>query len=472
MPAHSFILYFKQFLKRNYKHFLEITTLILFLALGEMTLEYLLINDEGTMERAVMHDLYQASENIDNLYLGSSHVYCNINPYILDDINGKNNFNLATSGQPIIASYYLLKEADKRNDLECVYVDLYFGLLIGDRAKWREPDELGSSWKVMDQMEFSVNKLDWIMHSTAPGYVYLSLIPSIRYKSRILDFEYLAERLYNKSQADYRNYNGSEVSHKGYFFVEHIADELYYDRSKKSFEEPVQLSEEAKEYLIKIMEYCTVNDIELRLYANPVSGWVICRDVGDYDNYIAQVKELVSEYGLEYYDFNLCKKEYLDISDHMYWTDDNHLNADGAEVYTTFLGDFFEKINNGEIQSDDYFYDSYQQKLNDIDEEVFGLVVEELNDERKADCFETTGIQADCDDYRLFLLTAENNFRNDKIEFYIYSEDIKTGEKGYVQDWSENNVYILPADVEECRIYVKLRAAKTKQEYGEAVIGY
>lgn len=472
MPAHSFILYFKQFLKRHYKHFLEVMTLILFLALGEMILEYLLIKDE-TYERTMMHDFYQTSENIDYLYLGSSHVYCDINPHILDDINGKNNFNLATSAQPLIASYYLLKEADKRNDLECVYVDLYFPLLMGEHANWREPDGLARSWLVMNQMEFSINKLDWIMHSTRPRYVYLSLIPSIRYKNRILDFEYLAERWNEKSQASYLNYNdcGNYVR-KGYNSVDKIAEELYYERTRESFKEPTQLAEDAKEYLSKIIEYCDANDIELRLFANPLSGWVICRDVRDYDKYVVQMKEFVSEFGLEYYDFNLCKKEYLDISDHMYWIDDNHLNVRGAEIYTNFFGDFFEKIENGEIQSDDYFYDSYQQKLNDIDEEVFGLVIEEIDDERKADYFATTGIQADCDDYRLFLLSTENNLRNDKVEFYVYSVDMETGEKIYIQDWSENNVYVLPADVEECRICVKVRAAKTKQEYGKAIIGY
>lgn len=472
MSAHLFISRFKQFLKRNYKPFVEVMMLILFLMLGEIVLEYLLIDNEGNFERLVMHDFYQTSENIDYLYLGTSHVYCGINPSILDDINGKNNFNLATSGQPLIVSYYLLKEADKRNDLKCVYVDLNISYLVGDGGNWREPDKLRTSWRVMEEMKFSINKIDWIMHSTMPRYVYLSLFPAIRYKNKMLDSDYVARRLYKKAQADYLSYNDNEhYVHKDYSYSEHIADEFYYETAGTSIEEPRQLSEDAKKYLIKIIEYCNINGIELKLYANPVSEWVICRN-GDYDNYIVQMKELVSEFGLEYYDFNLCKKEYLDISDHIYWRDDNHMNVYGAEIYTDFFGNFFEKLSNGEIQSTDYFYDSYQQKLGDMDKEVFGVIIEEMDAERKVDCLMTAGIQADWDDYRLFLLSTEDNLQNDKVEFYIYSKDAETGEKIYVQEWSENNVYMIPADIEECRICVKVRVVGTGQEYGEVMIEY
>ena len=474
MSAHLFISHFKRFLKGNSKHLIEVMTLILFLVLGENILEYLLINDEGTFERAVIHDFYQTSENIDYLYLGTSHVFCDINPYILDDINGKNNFLLATSAQPLIASYYLLKEADKRNDLKCVYVDLNISFLMEDNTDWREPDGLVTSWQVMNQMKCSINKLDWIIHSTRPRYVYLSLFPSTRYKNRILDFNYLAERWYRKSQEDYLNYKDNEnYVHKGYSVSEYIpiADELYYATSRKSVGELRLLSEDAKEYLIKIIEYCNINGIELIVYSNPVSDWVLCRE-GDYDNYIVQIKELLSEYGLEYYDFNLCKKEYLDISDHMYWGDNNHMNAYGMDAYTYFLGNFFEKLDNGEIQCDDYFYDSYQQKLNDIDEEVFGVVVEEVDSEGKADCLAVAGIQDDVDDYRVFLLSTEDNLQNDKVEFYVYTEDIETSEKLYMQDWNESNIYMIPADIKECRIGVKVRVAGTGQEYGEVMVEY
>ena len=44
----------------------------------------------------------------------------------MDSINGRNNFNLATPAQSYMTSYYLLKEALRHNDLEHVYLEMYY----------------------------------------------------------------------------------------------------------------------------------------------------------------------------------------------------------------------------------------------------------------------------------------------------------------------------------------------------------
>lgn len=471
MSVHLFISLFKQFIRKNAKRFAEILALFLLLLGIECVLEYLLIDDDESFERLMMHDFYENTENIDNLYIGSSHVFCDLNPVILDEINGKNNFNLSTSAQPLIASYYLLIEADKSNDLNCVYLDLWNGLLMEDNGAWKEPERLVTSWQIIDQMKFSANKLNWMLDSTDYKHVYLSMFPAIRYKSKLLDFGYLEERLRNKTQEDYLCYNDFEsYRHKGYSYTDHKADTLYGATSVQKVEKSRELSADAKKYLLKIIDYCEKNNIQLRLCANPVSDWVLCQ-TGDYDDYVMQMRELVSQYGLEYYDFNLCKKEYLDIDSNMYWSDDNHLNVYGAEIYTNVFGTFFEKLERGEIQSSDYFYDSYQEKLEHTEERVFGVIVEEIEDERKADYFASLNEES-MDDYRLFYLSTVDNLEADQIETYVYRVELGTEEKIVVQDWSENNRYTLPISAGEGKLYIKVRNAKTKEEYGEADIEY
>ena len=63
-------------------------------------MNYLYIDDTDEFSRYMLHEFYEEEENIDRLYLGSSHVFCGINPVILDDINGENNFNLSGSNSP------------------------------------------------------------------------------------------------------------------------------------------------------------------------------------------------------------------------------------------------------------------------------------------------------------------------------------------------------------------------------------
>lgn len=471
MSVHLFISHFKSFMRKNLKRIIGVIALVLVLLGEEHILGYLLIHDDGSFERLMMHDFYKNTANIDNLYIGSSHVYCDINPVILDEINGQNNFNLATSMQPLIASYYLLVEADKRNDLDCVYLDLWYGLLMEDNAGWKEPEQLVFSWQVLDQMKFSVNKLKWVLDSTEYHDIYLSMFPVIRNKSRLTNFEYLEERLRNKTQSDYLCYNDCEnYRYKGYSYTDHKADDLYYAVSVQTIEKSRDLSDLTKEYLLKIINYCDKNDIKLRLCTNPVTDWELCK-AGDYDNYVMQMREFALQYGLEYYDFNLCKKEYLDIDSNIYWSDTHHLNAYGAEVYSNVFGTFFEKLEKGEIQSSDYFYDSYQEKLDNIEERVFGVIVEEMDDEAKAEYLASSGIES-AEDYRFFDLSTVDNLKSDQIETYVYRVESGTKDKIVLQDWDRNTKYIFPTGAEGGKLYIKIRNVRTKEEYGEINIEY
>lgn len=472
MLVNLYILRFKAFMRKNIERFIGFCALIFVLIGEEYILEYLLVDDAGSFERIVMHDFYECTENIDNLYIGSSHVFCDLDPVILDNINGKNNFNLATSAQPLIASYYLLIEADKRHDLDCVYLDLWNGLIVEGNAKWKEPEKLLTSWQVLDQMEFSCNKLKWVLDSTEYRYVYLSMFPSIRYKNRLMDFEYLAQQLRNKTQNDYLNYNDFPgYIHKGYGYTDHKTDDLYCETSVKVMEKPRKLSQTAEEYLIKIIDYCNKRDIKLRLCANPVSDWLLCLE-GDYDYYVMQMRELASRYGLEYYDFNLCKKEYLDLGDNNYWSDTNHLNGYGAKVYSNAFGTFFEELDKGEIQSSDFFYRSYQEKLDYMEERVFGVIIEEVEDERKIDFLQSIGSESKGEDYRVFGSSTVGTLESNSVETFVYRVEEGTEEKIVLQTWDKNNIYILPADGAIGTLYVRVRNSRTKEEYGVVDVEY
>lgn len=58
-------------------------------------LSYVLIDDVDDEVRYAMHELYE-QENIETLFLGSSHVFCGYDPQILDEIMGENTYLAAT----------------------------------------------------------------------------------------------------------------------------------------------------------------------------------------------------------------------------------------------------------------------------------------------------------------------------------------------------------------------------------------
>ena len=54
-----------------------------------VVMDYLYVDDTDEFARAMLHELYGEQENIDRLYVGSSHVFCDIDPFVLDEINGE-----------------------------------------------------------------------------------------------------------------------------------------------------------------------------------------------------------------------------------------------------------------------------------------------------------------------------------------------------------------------------------------------
>ena len=98
-------------------------------------------------ELACWNAFYDFTEenDVDVLLVGNSHLYTGINPNHLSNILGANCFILASSGAPIIDTYYSLKEALKRCTPKLVVVETYG---IGDK-KVRElkADDLSNMYK-------------------------------------------------------------------------------------------------------------------------------------------------------------------------------------------------------------------------------------------------------------------------------------------------------------------------------------
>ena len=60
--------------------------------------------------------------------------------------------------------------------------------------------------------------------------------------------------------------------------------------------------------------------------------------MGNYDQYINNIRSLAKKYGIHYYDFNICNDKYLNLQDDKYYTDYDHLSYEGAILFTDILG--------------------------------------------------------------------------------------------------------------------------------------
>lgn len=364
---------------------------IFIFVLAVRVLNYMYVGSTVEDERILWHSFYEDTGKIDNLYLGSSHVYLDIDPYQLDCLNGQYNFNLSTPEQLMNGTYYLLREADQWNRLSHVYVELYYYCNVKNNFN-EDKEEIDTyvslNWENTDYMRTSLNRLQYMI-TMADVQKYPDIFFGFsRYREHLGDWEYVKTTIERKKSSEYLNYqhhidfegNGyDEYFPKGrvYSSREFPGKERLFFQDRILGEEP--MGEKSEAYLRKVITYCQKRDIPITLFISPVYELQLI-STEHYDNYLEQVRGIAAEYDVDIYDFNLAKETYLPIQETRYFRDVGHLNSTGAELYT----EFFHKIVSGSAaENQKYFYDSYEQKLAHEEPQVYGIYYRDAEPEEE-----------------------------------------------------------------------------------------
>lgn len=399
--------------------------------------------EDSDWERALWHYFYESDGKIDNVYIGSSHVYSDINPLLLDEINGQYNFNLSSSAQRLNGSYYLLKEADKNNSLSHVYLDLYYtGSAKTDDSPDLDPISISSQWNWhnTDYMRLSLNKLEYMLSIGGPEKYIDIIFPFSRYRSNLDNWDYIEEMMEKKNSNEYFAYELYEDT-TDRTYIEYLKQGCYYSvdeiaDTKKLIAKDIPMDENpmgetSEKYLHKIISYCQRRDIPITLLVTPIETFQLI-NLENYDNFVNQVKSIAEEYGVDFYDFNLAKEEYLSIQHTEYFRDDKHLNTAGAEVFT----DFFAKVVSGTAsENEKYFYSSFAGKLENEPPSVYGLYYESAKS-NGVDINEANSME---DIYIMYI--SSNREKGMEYRIIITPED---GEQYMVQDFAENKEFTIP----------------------------
>lgn len=431
-------------------------------------MNYLYVDDTDEFARYMLHELYEEDDNIDRLYLGSSHVFCGIDPLTLDDINGENNFNLSTGTQQLITSYYLLKEADKKHEIDRVYLDLYYNCTVAGLGNFHDYQSIPYSWIVLHQMRPSINRLSYMLNLSSPEYYYLTFLAFTRYKEKLFDLDYVSTVVNAKQSEIWKNYEYRHVSRvddreyvmqngeKG-FRIYHGTPEYggFYrtDREAPLGDNPI--TPESLEYLQKIVEYCKEHEIALTWIGCPISDYQLVRN-GAYDNFVRQVSELAKEYDVSYYDFNLCRREYLDLSQKEYWADMGHLNTKGAEIFTQFLGNFLLAEESAENTYKECFYSSYEEKIRDSREEIYGLEITKSQEYER--CMPEIS-EEEKGEYVIYKVRPVTNAKaeNVKVKIVVTREDDEGSEVNTILHKEGLDTYIAFSQHEHGVLYTEAR---------------
>lgn len=349
--------------------------------------------------RILFHSYYE-QERIDNLFVGSSHVFCDVNPALLDSINGQQNFNLATPGQRWDDTYYLLKDALDRYDVGHVYLECYY-MLMTEHEIWtgqgqeftrvdycRDPANYQYPWMITYEMHPSAETLAMQLHAADREHLPETIFPFVRYRANLFDENAIRNNIEEKTGDAYREYryhtdltewDGTpwcqEYREKGFFY----SDGILTDREKNILQTRdlgnYGIGKEDGAWLKKTIELCRARGVEIALFISPVYD-VQLLSTEDYDRFLGELRDTAAGYGVPLYDFNLVREEVLPIKKGEYFMDAGHLNGAGAALFTPVL---WRAVTSPEEETREWFYDSYKERLLAETPQIYGLYFQETD---------------------------------------------------------------------------------------------
>ena len=322
---------------------------------------YLLMDDSQSYTRLTKHELYEragAGEEIDTLFLGSSHCYRAYDPELYEELTGRTAYNLGSSSQNYDTSYYLLREAARLYDLKTVYLDMYYKFLFMDS----EDRDLVQANIISDYMRPSLNKLSFLLTTTEAKNYTNRFFPFRRSWQELGDFAYVRENLAKKQAESYRKYEpvtveADQYAGRGFVWSDARLDVdaiTWWDNFGKVADDMQLDTTYPVSYIEKIVSFCREHDIRLVFVTAPSLNQYL-EAIGPYDSAHAYVQKLAERFGVEYLDFNLAKTEYLELTADDY-IDVDHLNGTGAEKLTLLLTEADGK------PIDEYFNACYDDK--------------------------------------------------------------------------------------------------------------
>lgn len=315
------------------------------------SLDFLFTTYNGSYTYRMMQEMYNYEDNIDVLFLGSSHMYRSLDPQKTSSIIGENAFNAGSSVQGMNTSYYLLQEVLKYHKVNTVVLDTNIAV-----SNVKETES--SVFYISDYMKNSKTKFELIKSGGSlniiNGYVSfrrnftnLNIISNI--KSRF------------DGASDYSSVTKKEEAYIGNGFVRGYnayklaqADIEYASAIKVSSEKPVCKAYD--KYLKLIIDLCADNNIDLILVDHPtLKEYYEAMD--SYQNYIDYFVSLSKENNIQYWNYNVYYKDTCFTEND--FSDVTHLNCNGAEKYTDLFCKTFNDYSNG-IDVSNQFSDKFE----------------------------------------------------------------------------------------------------------------
>ncbi|WP_224994260.1 SGNH/GDSL hydrolase family protein [Cesiribacter sp. SM1] len=277
-------------------------------------------------------------EDVDILFIGSSHVYRGFDPREFEK-HGYTSFNLGSTSQTPYNSYYLLREYLPTTNPEMVVLDLYWNMLV--------QDGLESTIDIISnaELESSVVEMGLVLkNGLALNSMLINAIKRLHVPLHRLEQQ--------KSRVDVYVKGGyTQTLHSGNTMSEEELESL----------EPMEFrfSDVQLAHLIKIIRMCKNRGIQLVFVVTPVTDYYKNKLV-NYAEYASAIKTIASRHNIPLFDYN--RRADLELHSLKEFYDEDHLTQAGVKKFNRlFINDL---LANKIIKPPSYKKHSYASRNN------------------------------------------------------------------------------------------------------------
>ena len=277
----------------------------------------------------------------DDIFIGTSHGFCGIDPVKVDEVTGRRSTNLCMPNEFLQDSYYIVKEVLRHQKPERIIYEL-------DPGYWVTENNTGHAEVfIYDNMPWSPVKLQYGLDKLGAKDFRASLFLWHYYRSS-LNLSEICSNLQNKQSKAYKEYREDQPSedaeyYKGEGFLSHPrgAGENKQDTNLVLWDEQ-KVNEVSLEYFEKLAAYCRKEKIELIAVALPIPEETTELYQDAYGEAYAYYEELMEQYEVDYYNFNTIKDAEIDRNLEDFYDYDGHMFADTAEAFSLVLGKYLK----------------------------------------------------------------------------------------------------------------------------------
>lgn len=269
------------------------------------------------------NSFYELEDNsLDVAIIGSSVVAAAIDPYQLYEEQGISAYNMGVMQQPMVGTYFWLKEIQTTQKPKVVVVEVKTAGRVSDKNE-------ADSRKSYDYMQWGKAKLQYAIeycNTNEDAELFEYLFPFGKYHTRWSEI----------SEEDYDFVSGNDDSLTRGFVTLTTKSRVEFDGIKTDTDKEAEYNATNADYLKRIIEECQNNDMGVVLVKTPDSSWKASK----YNH----VKEIAEEYKVDYIDFNakdMMNRLNIDYAKDS--ADSVHLNIDGAKKITEYMGKYLKE---------------------------------------------------------------------------------------------------------------------------------